>query len=577
MHVVYYLHMPCEPFRKARWNPGDEVCQCNVPVACVRHCRYYSQAAVLDKVPPCFLLLGVVQTSVQLLATLLICRPTPPQVSDLISGVGGLGQLSGQGSRASPNGCPLSTAAGLCQRVGRRQQHCSPVFCPWLLLTSLLSMVTAIQSSLPWLLLTQSSLHGYCSPVFSPWLLLYQSSLHAYCAQVFSPWLLLSSLLSMDTALQSSLHGYSPVFSACLLLSSLLSMVTLQSSLHGYCSPVFSPWLLLSSLFSMLLSSLLSMFTLQSSFHGCCSPAFSPWLLSSLLSMVTVRSSLHGYSPVFSLYLLFSSLWHMSLLSQCSMYCCCCPKRLTFVHLQARATIVSETEPLIPPERPKPAEPASINSQRSFNTDYEKEDRSCPVEKADVCPKEVLKSRVFWTLWVMMIVSELGTSFVVSLFKVSAALDVSVALFCVYPPPPPSLPQPPPLPSPARPSDPHVTSSWPYLFCCYVIVLFNPLHLVSSFYKVINLKRCKHLTDRTGHGGLTEEVHVLPCDDLSVNRKDTQLIVTDFIETAGRNGTILKGCRAGQNSGCVHSEENIGKYECRDESLFAKCIALYQC
>ena len=60
---------------------------------------------------------------------------------------------------------------------------------------------------------------------------------------------------------------------------------------------------------------------------------------------------------------------------------------------------------------------------------------------------------------------------------------------------------------------------------------------------------------------------MLPCDDLSVNRKNTPLIVTDFIETVGRNGTILKGCRAGQNSGCVHSEENIGKYECRDESL----------
>ena len=85
--------------------------------------------------------------------------------------------------------------------------------------------------------------------------------------------------------------------------------------------------------------------------------------------------------------------------------------------------------------------------------------------------------------------------------------------------------------------------------------------------EVINLKRCKHLTDRTGHVGLTEEVDVLPCDDLSVNRKDTQLIVTDFMETAGRNCTILKGCRAGQNSACVHSEENIGKYECRDESL----------
>ena len=61
-------------------------------------------------------------------------------------------------------------------------------------------------------------------------------------------------------------------------------------------------------------------------------------------------------------------------------------------------------------------------------------------------------------------------------------------------------------------------------------------------------------TDRTGHVGLTEEVDVLQCDDLSVNRKDTQLIVTDFIETAGRNRPILKGCRAGQNYGfcCMH-------------------------
>ena len=37
--------------------------------------------------------------------------------------------------------------------------------------------------------------------------------------------------------------------------------------------------------------------------------------------------------------------------------------------------------------------------------------------------------------------------------------------------------------------------------------------------EVINLKRCKHLTDRTGHVGLTEEADVLPCDDLSVTRK----------------------------------------------------------
>ena len=231
--------------------------------------------------------------------------------------------------------------------------------------------------------------------------------------------------------LQSSLHGYCPVFSPWL-LSSLLSMVTsLQSSLHGYCSPVFSPWLL---------SSLLSMVTVQSSLHGYCSPVFSLWLLSSLLSMVTAfQSSLHGYSPVFSPWLLSSLLSVFVVLQslayvvvfQCSVHCCCCSKRLTFVHLQAVATIVSETEPLIPPERPKPSEPASSNKQRSCNTDYEREARSCPVEKADVCPKEVLKSRVFWTLWFMMIVSEIGTSFVVTLFKVSAALDVSVALFCV--------------------------------------------------------------------------------------------------------------------------------------------------
>ena len=63
------------------------------------------------------------------------------------------------------------------------------------------------------------------------------------------------------------------------LLTSLLSMVTAhQSSLHGYCYSIFSPWLL---------SSLISIVTLQSSLHGY-SPVFSLWLLSSLLSMVTV-------------------------------------------------------------------------------------------------------------------------------------------------------------------------------------------------------------------------------------------------------------------------------------------------
>ena len=89
---------------------------------------------------------------------------------------------------------------------------------------------------------------------------------------------LFTSLLSMVTAIQSSLHGYcSPV----------LSMVTAhQSSLRGY-SPVFSP-LLLSSLRYMV-------FDLQSSLHGCCSPVFSPWLRSNLLSMVTtLQSSLNG-------------------------------------------------------------------------------------------------------------------------------------------------------------------------------------------------------------------------------------------------------------------------------------------
>ena len=226
-------------------------------------------------------------------------------------------------------------------------------------------------------------------------------------------------------------------------------MVAVQSSPHGYYSLLFSQWLLISNL--------LSMVTLQPSLHGYC-PVFSPWLLSSLLSVFAFLQSL-AYVVAF----------------QCSVYCCCCPKRLTFfVHLQATAPIVSETEPLIPPERPKPSVPASINNQRSCNTDYEKEARSCTAETADVCPQEVLKSRVFWTLWVMMTVSQLGTSFVVTFFKVSAALDVSVALFCLYPctpppPPPPSLTQPPPPPSSVNP---HVTPGLRgRTFHCYVIVL----------------------------------------------------------------------------------------------------------
>ena len=143
------------------------------------------------------------------------------------------------------------------------------------LFTSLLSMVTAIQSSL----------HGYCSPVLSM-VTAHQSSLRGY-SPVFSP-LLLSSLFCMVAALQSSLHGCcSPVFCPWLITSSLLSVVTLQSSLHSYCFPVFSP-LLLSSLRYMV-------FDLQSSLHGCCSPVFSPWLRSNLLSMVTtLQSSLNG-------------------------------------------------------------------------------------------------------------------------------------------------------------------------------------------------------------------------------------------------------------------------------------------
>ena len=304
----------------------------------------------------------------------------------------------------------------------------------------------------------QFSLHGY-SPVFSPWLLLscllsmvtVQSSFHGYSPAV-SPWLL-SSLLSMVT-LQSSLHGYCPVFSAWLLISSLLSMVAaLQSSLHGY-SPVFSPWLLLSSLLSMVVD-------LQSSLHGYC-PVFSPWIFSSLLSVFAFLQSL-AYVVAF----------------QCSVYCCCCPKRLNFVHLQATAPIVSETEPLIPPERPKPSEPASINNQRSCNTDYEKEATSCTAETADVCPKEVLKSRVFWTLWVMLIVSQLGTSFVVTFFKVSGALDVSVALFCLYPSTPnspvPHSPPPPPSIKPPR----HSWSSFPYFPLLCNSSSINPFYLVS--------------------------------------------------------------------------------------------------
>ena len=57
------------------------------------------------------------------------------------------------------------------------------------------------------------------------------------------------------------------------------------------------------------------------------------------------------------------------------------------------------------------------------------------------------------------------------------------------------------------------------------------------------------------------------CDNLNVAGKDVQLIVTDFIETARENCTILKSCLASQNHGSLHSEENIGKYKCRDESL----------
>ena len=48
------------------------------------------------------------------------------------------------------------------------------------------------------------------------------------------------------------------------------------------------------------------------------------------------------------------------------------------------------------------------------------------------------------------------------------------------------------------------------------------------------------------------------CDNLNVAGKDVQLIVTDFIETARENCTILKSCLASQNHGSLHSEENIG-------------------
>ena len=87
----------------------------------------------------------------------------------------------------------------------------------------------------------------------------------------------------------------------------------------------------------------------------------------------------------------------------------------------------------------------------------------------------------------------------------------------------------------------------------------------------INLKGCQRLADTAGHVGLTGEIDVRPCDNLSVTGKDAQLIVTDLIQTAGENSTILKSCRASQNPGCVHSEENLGEYECRDESLSSPC------
>ena len=172
--------------------------------------------------------------------------------------------------------------------TGRRQQHCSPVFCPWLLFLTFS----------PWLL---SSLISMVTP---------QSSLHGYCSPIFSPRLLLSNLLSV-VALQSSLHGYCLVYSPWS-MPSLLSMVTLQSSLHGNC-PVFSPWLLLSCL--------LSVVTVQSSLHGY-SPVFSPWLLSGLLSLDTLQSSLCIFlSPVFGICRCFPVFSVLLLLSKTTDFC----------------------------------------------------------------------------------------------------------------------------------------------------------------------------------------------------------------------------------------------------------------
>ena len=85
--------------------------------------------------------------------------------------------------------------------------------------------------------------------------------------------------------------------------------------------------------------------------------------------------------------------------------------------------------------------------------------------------------------------------------------------------------------------------------------------------EVINLKRCKHLTDRTGHWGQTEEVDVLPCDDLSVNRKRYSADCNKLYRDCREKWYDSERLPCSQNSGCVHSEENIGKYECRDESL----------
>lgn len=99
-----------------------------------------------------------------------------------------------------------------------------------------------------------------------------------------------------------------------------------------------------------------------------------------------------------------------------------------FFNLQAKARVVNESDRLIPSDSQDSDVPAARCKQKNYRTVADREGRSNPPEKPNFSPKEVLKSRVFWTLWLMMIFSQLCTSFFTTLYKVSSVGDGSGSL-----------------------------------------------------------------------------------------------------------------------------------------------------